>query len=295
MITIGRLARYAGVSIKTIRVYHDKGLLPEPGRDSSGYRRYTAQHAIDLIKIRTLAEAGVPLARVRELRAASDENFQKALHHVDTDLTARIRGLRETQRRLRRLAAGRLQMLLPEVSSHLDQLPELGFSPRWVALETDLWILVFATHPDTAIELFHDQAQALTDPVLRQLYLDYDRARDLDPHDPRVDDLAWLHPSGREMTNSDWEDHDLRAVGMFVSGAPLRQPGPHGGQLVDASFLTWFNASAEPLDIVLPENDWAQRGFVVLSTDAALGVGTPPAAGQSITIGPRTVVVMRST
>jgi DNA-binding transcriptional MerR regulator len=190
VITIGQLARYAGVSIKTIRVYHDKGLLSEPDRDSSGYRRYTAQHAIDLIKIRTLAEAGVPLARVRELRAASDENFQKALHQVDTDLAARIRGLRETQRRLRRLAAGRLQMLLPEVSSHLDQLPEPGFSPRWVALETDLWILVFATHPDTAIELFHDQAQALTDPALRQLYLDYDRAHDLDPHDSRVDDLA---------------------------------------------------------------------------------------------------------
>ena len=58
MITIGRLAQYAGV---TIRVYHAKGLLPEPGRDRSGYRRYTAQHAIDLIKIRTLADAGVPL------------------------------------------------------------------------------------------------------------------------------------------------------------------------------------------------------------------------------------------
>ncbi|WP_326645107.1 MerR family transcriptional regulator [Streptosporangium sp. NBC_01755] len=190
MITIGRLARYAGVSIKTIRVYHDKGLLPEPDRDSSGYRRYTAQHAIDLIKIRTLAEAGVPLARIRELRAASDEDFREVLHQVDTDLTARIRGLRETQRRLRRLAAGRLQTLLPEVSGHLEQLPELGFSPRWVALETDLWILVFATHPDTAIELFHDQAQALTDPALRQIYLDYDRAHDLDPHDSRVDDLA---------------------------------------------------------------------------------------------------------
>jgi hypothetical protein len=82
---------------------------------------------------------------------------------------------------------------------------------------------------------------------------------------------------------------------MFVSGAPLRQLGPHGERLVDASLLTWFNASAEPLDIVLPENDWAQRGFVVLSTDAALGVGTPRAAGQSITIGPRTVVVMQPT
>jgi len=48
-------------------------------------------------------------------------------------------------------------------------------------LEGDLWILVFAAHPDMARELFRDQAQSLTDPTLRQIYLDYDRAHDLDP------------------------------------------------------------------------------------------------------------------
>lgn len=190
MITIGQLARYAGVSTKTIRVYHDKGLLPEPGRDSSGYRRYTAQHAIELIKIRTLAEAGVPLARIGDLKAASGEEFRQVLHQVDADLTARIRRLRHTQRRLRQLAVGQIQMLPPEVTSHLERLPGIGFSPRWVAMETDLWILVFATHPDTAIELFRDQGQALTDPALRQIYLDYDRAYDLAPSDPRLADLA---------------------------------------------------------------------------------------------------------
>lgn len=190
MITIGQLARYIGVSTKTIRVYHAKGLLPEPSRDSSGYRRYTAQHAIDLIKIRTLAEAGVPLARIRDLQAAPEEEFRRALHQVDLDLTGRIRRLRHTQRRLRQLATGELRLLPPDVSSHLAHLPGIGFSSRWVAMEADLWVLVFATHPDTAIDLFHDQAQALTDPALRQIYLDYDRAHDLDPADPHLGDLA---------------------------------------------------------------------------------------------------------
>ena len=83
VLTIGQLARYAGVSIKTIRVYHDKGLLPESERDSSGYRRYTAQHVIDLVKIRTLAEAGVPLARIREIKTAPDEEFEGAPRQVD--------------------------------------------------------------------------------------------------------------------------------------------------------------------------------------------------------------------
>jgi len=181
VITIGQLARYAGVSTKTIRVYHAKGLLPEPSRDSSGYRRYSAQHAIDLIKIRTLAEAGVPLGRIGDLQAASGEEFRRLLHQADIDLTARIRRLRHSQRRLRQLAAGRIQMLPPEVTSHLERLPGIGFSPRWIAMETDLWILVFATHPDTASELFRDQAQALTDQALRQIYLD---------NDPRLGDLA---------------------------------------------------------------------------------------------------------
>jgi glycogen operon protein len=35
-------------------------------------------------------------------------------------------------------------------------------------------------------------------------------------------DLAWLHPSGREMTEQDWHDENLNVVTMFVSGAPGR-------------------------------------------------------------------------
>jgi DNA-binding transcriptional MerR regulator len=190
VITIGQLARYVGVSTKTIRVYHDKGLLPEPDRDASGYRRYGAGDAVDLIRIRVLAEAGVPLARIRDLRSATDEEFQQALRQIDSDIDTRVRDLRATQGRLRQLADGRLRAVPAEVASHLEQLRGFGFSERWVALQSDLWTLVFATHPDTASTLFHDQAQILADPAQRQLFLDYDRAYDLDPHDPRVDALA---------------------------------------------------------------------------------------------------------
>ncbi|MCX4671192.1 MerR family DNA-binding transcriptional regulator [Streptomyces sp. NBC_01381] len=163
MITIGQLARYIGVSIKTIRVYHDKGLLPEPDRDASG---------------------------IRHLRSATDEEFQQALREIDDVLTARISGLRATQGRLRRLAAGHLAPLSTEVGAHLEHLARWGFTPRWVDLQRDLWILVFATHPDRATSLFHDQAETLSDPALRQLFLDYDHAYDLDADDPRIDEVA---------------------------------------------------------------------------------------------------------
>jgi glycogen debranching enzyme GlgX len=106
-------------------------------------------------------------------------------------------------------------------------------------------------------------------------------------------DLAWLHPSGREMIGDDWHDPNLRAVGMFVSGAPLRSPGPRGEQQVDKSFMLWFNSDWLPLQITVPQNDWVQRGEVVLSTDTALPVGTPIKAGDGLSIGRRTVVVFR--
>jgi DNA-binding transcriptional MerR regulator len=190
VLTIGQLAGYVGVTTKTIRVYHAKGLLPEPDRDASGYRRYGAGDAVELIKIRTLAEAGVPLARIRELRSLTGAEFQEAVHRIDTDVTARIEHLRATQQRLRQLADDRLPALPADVADHLDRLARFGFSERWVTLLHDLWLLVFATHPDTARTAFADQDGFLADPALRDLFLAYDRAHDLDPADPRLGELA---------------------------------------------------------------------------------------------------------
>ncbi|WP_410606249.1 MerR family transcriptional regulator [Amycolatopsis sp. lyj-109] len=188
MLTIGQLAGYVGVTTKTIRVYHAKGLLPEPDRDASGYRRYRASDAVELIKVRTLAEAGVPLARIRELR--SGDGLAAALRQIDDDLAARIAGLQATRSRLHQLASGRLSPLPDAVVAYLGRLPGLGFSERWVALQHDLWTLVFATHPETALRNFRDQEAMVADPALLSLVLEYDRVHDLDPHDPRVDALA---------------------------------------------------------------------------------------------------------
>src|SRR5258708_4522711 len=89
MITIGQLAAYAGVTIKAVRHYHQRGLLAEPPRDSSRYRRYSAQQAIDLVKIKTLAEARVPLARINELRAADPDRVAAAVPHSRRSLQER--------------------------------------------------------------------------------------------------------------------------------------------------------------------------------------------------------------
>ncbi|MFN0281213.1 MAG: MerR family transcriptional regulator [Kineosporiaceae bacterium] len=190
MLTIGQLAGYAGVTTKTVRVYHAKGLLPEPVRDASGYRRYTGRDVATLLKIRTLTEAGVPLAVVHDLLHASPDDLSDALTQIDYDLGGRIRRLRTTRAALRRLAAGESAILPPDVTQHLDLLPQLGFTSRWTDLVTDLWILAFATQPETARTLFDDQRAMLEDPDHLAVFLEYDRVHDLDPDDPRIAVLA---------------------------------------------------------------------------------------------------------
>jgi DNA-binding transcriptional MerR regulator len=75
MITIGQLAEYVGVTVRAIRHYRQHGLLAEPARDSSGYRRYGAQAVLDLIRIRILSDPGVTLARIDEVLGAGPEQL----------------------------------------------------------------------------------------------------------------------------------------------------------------------------------------------------------------------------
>ena len=106
-------------------------------------------------------------------------------------------------------------------------------------------------------------------------------------------DLAWIHPAGREMTGDDWQDPDLRVLGMFVSGDPLRSPGPRGEQQRDTSFKLWLNGSPHDCEATLPVNEWVQQGVVVLSTDPAIPLETKVVAGETITLSARSLVLLQ--
>lgn len=190
MLTIGQLADYAGVTIKAIRHYHERGLLAEPGRDSSGYRRYTAEDAIDLVKIRTLAHAGVPLARIKDLLDAAPDTFTAAIAEIDHDLQDRIAQLRRTRDQLAQLCGGDRLFVSPEVADHLDELRELGVSERQIHLERDGWILMRTASPEEVSLWIAEKRELLADPEFRALYLEHDAAYDWSPDDPRLPALA---------------------------------------------------------------------------------------------------------
>jgi DNA-binding transcriptional MerR regulator len=186
------------VTIKAVRHYHKRGLLEEPPRDSSGYRRYSARHAIQLVKIKTLAEAGVPLARIKELLAASaadPDQFSAAIAEIDRKLQDRVDELQRTRKRLAQLqlsSGGRGDRLFvsAEVADYFDRLRELGVSQRTVQMERDMWILMQAVSPKEAAIWIEDKSDALGDPEFCALYLEYDEAFDWFPDDPRLYALA---------------------------------------------------------------------------------------------------------
>jgi MerR family mercuric resistance operon transcriptional regulator len=67
MLSIGQVARRAGVGVETIRFYEREGLLAEPGRRLSGHRLYDEGTVTRLMFIRRAKELGFTLREIKEL------------------------------------------------------------------------------------------------------------------------------------------------------------------------------------------------------------------------------------
>lgn len=170
MLTIGELASFAGVTVRAVRHYHQVGLLPEPERDHSGYRRYGSLAVVELTKIRTLADAGVPLSRVAELLEADEEAFSGAVKEIDKTLRNEIQRLQANRKQIAQLAAGDSLVVPSEVVAYLDRLRELGVSDRMIDGERDGWILIAARWPDRIAEWMPEKFAQLEDPQVVRLY-----------------------------------------------------------------------------------------------------------------------------
>ncbi len=109
--TIGRLARQVGVGVETIRFYEREGLIPEPPRTFSGYRKYPTEAVTRVRFIRRAKELGFTLREIRELlelRTGPDvtcDVVRERARAKIADIEGRIRTLEAMRRALERLAA----------------------------------------------------------------------------------------------------------------------------------------------------------------------------------------------
>ena len=86
------LAELAGTTVNTVRHYHRVGLLDEPERRSNGYKLYGVGHLVSLLRIRRLADLGVPLSGIGDVSAGADR-VPDVLRDLDAELRASIERL----------------------------------------------------------------------------------------------------------------------------------------------------------------------------------------------------------
>ncbi len=91
MWSIGELAEHAGVTVKTVRFYSDRGLLPEAVRSSGGHRRYGPEALDRLRLIRSLRGLDLPVpdvGRVLEQEDALEDVIAGQLRELGSQLAA---------------------------------------------------------------------------------------------------------------------------------------------------------------------------------------------------------------
>src|SRR5689334_18302977 len=90
------LAELAGTTVNTIRHYHRLGLLEEPERRYNGYKQYGVADLVCLLRIRRLADLGVPLSQIGDVRASGDSD-PELLRELDGELEAKIARLQRAR------------------------------------------------------------------------------------------------------------------------------------------------------------------------------------------------------
>jgi DNA-binding transcriptional MerR regulator len=77
---IGELGRATGFKDKTIRYYERQGLVPDPGRTSSGYREYGPEDVDRLQFVRKAKRLGLSLEEIRGILRIHDEREPTCSH-----------------------------------------------------------------------------------------------------------------------------------------------------------------------------------------------------------------------
>jgi glycogen operon protein len=102
-------------------------------------------------------------------------------------------------------------------------------------------------------------------------------------------DVAWLHPSGREMTDRDWNDSNLRSMAVLLNGAAASNT-PTGDLLIV------FNADDAPTQMTLPPapEDSAWGVLFDTSHEQPPRVVVNLAAGTRLAVPPQSTILLES-
>jgi isoamylase len=81
-------------------------------------------------------------------------------------------------------------------------------------------------------------------------------------------EIIWLTPNGDEMTETEWNQHFARCLGVYLAGAAIERRDRHGHPVKDNNFLLLFNAHHEMISFKLPNFLIEKSWWTVLDTAA---------------------------
>lgn len=94
------IAELSGTTVKTVRHYHEIGLLEEPDREPNGYnKRYEVRHLTRLLQIKRLTGLGLSLAQVAELGTAA-HGHPSVFQEIDAKLEATVERIQSVRQEL---------------------------------------------------------------------------------------------------------------------------------------------------------------------------------------------------
>ncbi|MGM0867531.1 MAG: MerR family transcriptional regulator [Bacillota bacterium] len=108
-LTISQVAKVAKVNLETVRYYEKRGLISEPPRTESGYRRFPEEVIERIIFIKRAQELGFTLEEIKQLLWMSerekDANKVKVFTtHKIEEIEAKIHDLISMKQTLKQLA-----------------------------------------------------------------------------------------------------------------------------------------------------------------------------------------------
>ena len=109
-------------------------------------------------------------------------------------------------------------------------------------------------------------------------------------------ELQWFTPAGTPMDGADWADPSALSLAIYLDGSDDPDRAEDGTLMTDDDFLVLVNAWWEPLDFTLPATRPDARWKAEIDTydPEATAKAAEHGAGDNVTAGPRSVVVLRA-
>jgi glycogen operon protein len=94
------------------------------------------------------------------------------------------------------------------------------------------------------------------------------------------------------MTEDDWESGFGRSIAVYLNGQGIPDRDSRGQRVTDDSFLLCFSAHDEEIEFTVPREEDGASWQVVIDTMTAEADGHVVAPGDTISVGPRALVVL---